>query len=304
MPVSIAMCTFNGALYIDEQLDSIVNQSYPASEIIVVDDASTDDTYSILLTWQSRHTNIKVYRNTATLGYNKNFEKAISLTTGKYISISDQDDIWLPEKNERLVAALEASPRHMLAHCRSARLKNGKVRYVAAKRNSIFQSNDTRRLIFHNQVSGHDVMFRKELVPLILPIPDKMFYDWWIAVIATTQGLIAAVDLPLVQHRIHDSNAFFTSQKRMHEPDRDEIIENFLTIPHLSPEARTFAQELLDKIKHQIHNKSSLNLPLLAFFLRHREIIFGHNKKIMAFSNSLKKSVKYAGCEYRGTGVH
>lgn len=303
MSISIAMCTYNGANYLDEQLHSIINQTSPAAEIIIVDDASTDDTYSILLEWQNRNDSIKIYRNKENLGYNHNFAKAITLTTGDYISISDQDDIWLPEKNELLAAALDKSPVYVLAHCRSARLENGKVQYLAAKRNTIFDANDTRKLIFNNQISGHNMMFRRSLLPFILPIPTKMFYDWWIAVVATTQGSITAVNLPLVEHRIHQENAYYT-KSRKNEPDRDEIIENFLSISHLSPETRVFTQELYNRIKTQIQKEAPLNFSLLKFLFKHREIIFGHNKKKIPIISHLKRSIKYARSKYRHMGVN
>src|ERR1700744_3577317 len=94
--ISVALCTYNGEKYIKEQLDSIINQTYTCIEVIIVDDGSTDSTYDIISDYALRDNRIKCFKNETNLGFNKNFEKAVSLTSGEYIAISDQDDIWLP----------------------------------------------------------------------------------------------------------------------------------------------------------------------------------------------------------------
>lgn len=102
MKLSVALCTYNGEKYISEQLDSILNQNLEVNEIIIVDDCSSDSTLSILEKYASLHPVIKVYRNHNTLGYLKNFEKSINLCSGDIVFLSDQDDIWLKEKTQRM----------------------------------------------------------------------------------------------------------------------------------------------------------------------------------------------------------
>ena len=92
--VSIAMCTYNGEKYIREQLDSIVNQTYPIDEVIIQDDHSKDGTMQILLEYAERYPFIQVYQNNPALGINANFLTCIQRTTGDYIAIADQDAIW------------------------------------------------------------------------------------------------------------------------------------------------------------------------------------------------------------------
>src|SRR5258708_3925751 len=96
--VSIALCTYNGEAYLKEQLDSLIDQTYPNCEIIIVDDCSKDGTVDILKQYANEYTQIKLYINTENLGYTKNFEKAIVLCNGEYIALCDQDDIW--DKNK------------------------------------------------------------------------------------------------------------------------------------------------------------------------------------------------------------
>ena len=103
MPViSIVMATYNGGLYLEQQMESIVVQTYPNIEIIIVDDCSTDNTIEILQMFQQKYSNIKLFNNAANLGYIKNFEKGCSLASGEYIALCDQDDYWHPDKLKKM----------------------------------------------------------------------------------------------------------------------------------------------------------------------------------------------------------
>src|ERR1700743_1857825 len=105
--VSIALCTYNGAAYIEEQLDTLVNQSYPNCEIIVVDDCSKDNTVKILSEYADKYPQVRIHINEKNLGYTRNFEKAIRLCKGEYIALCDQDDIWDPQKIEMQVNGIK-----------------------------------------------------------------------------------------------------------------------------------------------------------------------------------------------------
>ncbi|MDO9153719.1 MAG: glycosyltransferase [Paludibacter sp.] len=83
--ISVALCTYNGEKFIEEQLNSILNQTLPVEEIVICDDGSTDNTLNIINLFEQNNRNIKVFRNKNNLGTIKNFEKAISLTSGDII---------------------------------------------------------------------------------------------------------------------------------------------------------------------------------------------------------------------------
>ena len=104
--VSIVLCTYNGAKYIKEQLDSILSQTYPLYEIIVQDDDSIDETVEILNEYATKNPLIKVYKNESGHGVNGNFLSAMQRATGDFVAISDQDDIWEPTKIEQQVHAI------------------------------------------------------------------------------------------------------------------------------------------------------------------------------------------------------
>src|ERR1044071_372824 len=106
---SVAMCTYNGARFLRDQLNSIAAQSVPVQEIVICDDCSEDATCTVIESFAHRHPDIvRLYRNRMRLGVSRNFAQAISLCRGDVILLSDQDDIWLPTKVER-IAALFAS---------------------------------------------------------------------------------------------------------------------------------------------------------------------------------------------------
>lgn len=101
MTVSVVMATYNGAEFIEEQLDTILEQSRSVDELIICDDGSTDKTVEIVQTYISEH-NLKekwhVYVNSENLGYANNFKHAASLASGDLLFFADQDDRWEVEK--------------------------------------------------------------------------------------------------------------------------------------------------------------------------------------------------------------
>src|SRR5215207_2518174 len=97
--ISIALCTYNGEQYLQQQLDSFVAQSRPPDELVVCDDRSTDRTVPIVEDFAKRAPfRVELVINETNLGSTRNFEKAIGLCTGDIIFLADQDDVWLPEK--------------------------------------------------------------------------------------------------------------------------------------------------------------------------------------------------------------
>jgi len=206
--VSIAMATYNGEKFLKEQLDSILNQTYKNLELIICDDCSTDNTINIIKDFQKKDRRIKLYQNKQQLGVLKNFEKAISLCSGEYIAISDQDDIWVANKIEIMLSEIEENI--LIYHDDLLIDRSGNLIH-----NSFFESNEifinkehkTKALIFDNWISGHASMFSSLLKKDILPIPCEMeHYDMWIAIVASKVGKIKYLNKQLVLWRQHGTN--------------------------------------------------------------------------------------------------
>ena len=220
MTVSVAMATYNGARYVEEQLDSIASQTVPPSEIVVCDDASSDGTASIVRNFAARSpVPVRLERNLANLGYGDNFLKAASLTTHPYIAFSDQDDIWRRDKLERSLAAIRRAGAVMAVH--NATLIDAAGEPVGEMRRHIdaTRSFGPRTLEPWTMFWGFSQMIDRRLLDL-LPhdggtrgsdsnAPDNCLgHDGWTSFLAGSFGTIAAIDEPLVAYRQHGANVF------------------------------------------------------------------------------------------------
>ena len=111
MRMSVAMCTYNGADFLPAQLASIAGQTRRPDELIVCDDASTDQTRSLLESFaRTSSIPVSLYFSDQNTGSVKNFQRAISLCTGDVIALSDQDDVWHTAKLELIEQAFQGNP--------------------------------------------------------------------------------------------------------------------------------------------------------------------------------------------------
>lgn len=160
MKISIVICTYNGAKFLGEQLDSIVSQSLSPYEVIAQDDGSSDETWNILLEYAERYPYIKVYKNPKERGINNNFFSAIKRATGDLIAISDQDDIWESNKLEIMSKSigdnLMCVGRSVPFYCKED--KNISIHYDSRKPNC-----NIIRMMYAS-MPGHCTLFRKELL--------------------------------------------------------------------------------------------------------------------------------------------
>lgn len=220
--VSIVMAVFNGERYLANQLDSILNQTYKNIEIIIVDDASSDNTISIINAYCSVHKNISLIQNSANVGIVKSFEIAMTMSTGEYIALSDQDDIWFSHKIEKLIGSIDDA---LLIHSDAVLVDESMQ--IIAKTNFGLTGKDKSKSEFidyliSNNVTGCTALFPRKLLKLALPIPDGFYiHDHYLALIASFYGNIKFLDEPLVYYRQHGNNAI--GAKR---PHFDKFIEH------------------------------------------------------------------------------
>lgn len=212
--ISIILPTYNGERFLRQQLDSIFSQTYQNFELIVVDDASTDSTVEILESYSGRK-NFQYHVNTANLGFIENFDAAMKLAKGEFIAPCDQDDIWLAEKLEVLVAAIND---HLLVYSNSELIDENDNRIgndlkQLLKINFISGAN-YRAFYYSNCVTAHTMLFRRELLNYIKTLPTSVYHDHWLAFIACRLGAIQAVDRKLVLYRRHDSSVTTTVKKK------------------------------------------------------------------------------------------
>lgn len=217
--ISVAMATYNGQKYIREQLDSILAQSYPVSEIIIVDDCSFDNTYNILCEYSVVNPKVKVMQNESNLGVLKTFEKALMSCSGDFIAVSDQDDIWLPNKIEELVPQI--GDNYLLYS--DAVVVDDNLKVINNSNLSFFERlSSFERLddyFFANNVTGCTMLVSNELIRLVCPFPDfkVMYHDQYLAIMAKYFGKIKKVQQALMLYRQHSSNASASFNRSAYE---------------------------------------------------------------------------------------
>ena len=197
--VSVVMCTYNGAEYIEEQLDSIIKQTYPIYEIIVQDDLSSDGTIDIIRRYCDRYNNIRFYINETRKGPNRNFWDAFYLAEGEYIAVSDQDDIWEIDKIEHQIKAINRA-----CLCISNSRMFGDFSGLLYEKDPLVSSVG---MLLRNSMTGHTCLFRKNILPNNKNIwtSNLISYDAMIGFLALQKGNIVYVNECLTNWRRHIS---------------------------------------------------------------------------------------------------
>jgi len=281
--LSIAMCTYNGAKYLKEQLDSIIRQTRIPEEMIVCDDGSIDHTMEILETFKKTAPfRVKIYRNKKNLGPTKNFEKAIRLCNGDIIALSDQDDVWMPQKLEKLEKALDTYPKagyvfsdalvvdknlHPLGYTIWDRMS-----FKPFQRRRFEQGNQLEILLKRNVVTGATMAFRSKLRETILPIPSQWMHDTWIPLLLSAskeKGIF--VDEPLIKYRQHPKQVIGGKKSSLRDKYRrvcnlakenyiKEIkkLENLCEILRKKDKLNINAKELIHLKIYHLQNRSKL----------------------------------------------
>lgn len=224
--LSVALCTFNGEHYLAEQLQSIIDQSLPPDEIVICDDRSTDGTVDLINRFTvTACVPIRLFVQDTTVGVVRNFESALSKCRGDMIALSDQDDVWLPDKLAHSVAALAkamtngSAYRPLLVHT-DLRIVDETKRTLA---DSFFafqeidpaSDQSLARLLLENSVTGCTMLFNSRLRDLALPIPPAaLMHDWWISLVAAANGGVIVLPEATILYRQHGGNAVGARRKK------------------------------------------------------------------------------------------
>lgn len=210
LKISVAMAVFQGERFIGQQVDSILKQSLAPDEIIICDDSPNAETYDAVKKIIAQHAqSIKYFKNETQLGVSGNFAKAIALTSGDVIFLSDQDDVWKQDKIAQLASLINASPNCGGAFCNSE-LVNADLKPLYISHLDLRGFNGDASLKFFLKrvpAAGHNMAFRSDMKNLLLPFPDlKECHDTWIGlVIAATKGWVFTGET-LTQFRQHKNN--------------------------------------------------------------------------------------------------
>ena len=222
--VSVALCTHNGARFLREQVRSICLQTLPPVEIVLSDDASGDGSVEVVRAAVAecaaerpgRPVKLRVFENTTALRVVKNFEQAIGACTGELIALSDQDDVWRPERLAQMVPAFRSDENLLLLHT-DACLVDAQRRDLGQ---SLFHALEVTRseierihagdafdvFLRRNLVTGATTVFRRSLLAHALPLPIEWVHDEWLGIVASATGRVDLLEQPLIEYRQHESN--------------------------------------------------------------------------------------------------
>lgn len=219
--IDILLATYNGEKYLKELLDSILNQTYKNIRLIISDDCSKDNTREILKEYSKKDSRIVLYAQEHNLGYVKNFEFLLKKVESNLYMLSDQDDVWLPEKVEKSVQKLKAE---------DADLVFGDLEVVDKDLKTIYPSFNDFMLLsrkiekyiksyklnyLYNCITGCTVLAKSKFIPKILPIPTNSKYfihDHWIGIIMSTYGKVAYMPEKYIKYRQHGDNQVGTDK--------------------------------------------------------------------------------------------
>lgn len=255
--ISIAMATYNGEKYLREQIDSILNQTVPPNEIVICDDCSSDNTWAILEEYATKDNRFKIYKNNPNLGFVKNFEKALSLTTGDYIALSDQDDVWLPDHLETLLNIIgnKALATGNALMTDSNGVLTGMSIMKLHSCDYIMDDDIEKAYSIYYYVCiypGMGMLLSRKLLNNVLPFPEGIdYHDSWIASIACFDGGINFTEKPITLYRRLEQSI---TGKRRRFPRWRYVVSHFIKGTSLKYQ-EIDARAIEERIGYKFNNK-------------------------------------------------
>jgi glycosyltransferase involved in cell wall biosynthesis len=217
--VSVVVATFNGASFLEQQLESILGQTLLPREIVVSDDASTDATLQVVdnvrktspssVLWQ-------VLRRKKSVGVAENFRLGVLAASSDLVALADQDDWFVPTKLAKLADYFSSNPDLLLVHSDAelvgedgqllGQTLSHSLRMTAGERKGLIAGRALAQLVRRNLVTGHTVVTRRKLVELAGPVPDGWLHDEWWALVAAGHGGVVYCPEILGHYRQHEVN--------------------------------------------------------------------------------------------------
>ena len=279
--IDILMATYNGEKYIRQQLDSILSQTYNEFNLIISDDASSDNTVGILKEYENKDSRIKVFKQEKNLGVVENFEFLLKQVTTDFFMLADQDDIWeenkietsinkLREENSDLVYTdLKVVDENLNEICDSYWKLKGFDKKV-------FKYNNFESLYLNNYITGCTIVCKSKWIDEILPLPKTSKYvihDYWISLIISMNGKISYIQNATVNYRQHLQNSIGSKRKTDEIKNFDEIRKLFINVKKEHFKVFIENNETFNKYYQKLNKKS----------LKYFEML--ENKKYINFRN-------------------
>lgn len=301
--IDVLLATYNGAEFLEKQLDSLFSQTCQDFSITVGDDRSVDGTVEVLASYARRYPGRFTYAiNSKRLGATANFATLLSRSTAPYVMCCDQDDVWLPEKIARTIAAIKtAEARHgrqrpVLAYS-DAVLVDAKLKTISS---SFWRTcrvrprgAQLRNLIVQNVVTGCTMGCNRSLLDKALPIPSEkvVMHDYWLALVAAAFGLLIPLEQATMLYRQHGKNKFGVAPDRtllqsLRHPIRDARLKAAMldAMRQAGAFSDRFANELTRKQKAEL---TAFQMLFQRGYVRRRWVILRHRLLLPGVWNNI-----------------
>ena len=237
--IDILLATYNGEKYIREQIDSILNQTYKNIKLIISDDCSSDNTVNILKEYEQKDDRIEVYVQKQNLGVVKNIEFLLKQVKNNYYMLSDQDDIWLPEKVEKSFQKLIEEKSDLVFGDLEIVDRNLETMYdsfgdfmlLTRKINKYINTDKLNYL--YNCVTGCTILAKKETLVKILPLPNSskyLIHDHWIGLMVSIYGKVSYIPEKYIKYRQHGNNQVGTEKISHGFKKIEQVRELFINV--------------------------------------------------------------------------
>lgn len=321
MKLSVAMCTYNGAKYVERQLLSIINQECCVNEIVVCDDGSNDNTLEIVnkIAMSNEHIKWIIQKNCPNLGVIKNFEKAISLCTGEIIFLSDQDDLWYSNKTIT-ICNLFQERQEVNVIFTDADLIDAKGRTLT--NHSLLDSVGLLPIISlwkdglqleilncENRATGATMAIRKSFVKEVLPFKDitNGLHDQQLAMIACLTDSLLLIPKRLIAYRQHENNVIGVPKDNWVYTGKRPISSLLSSIIGLYP-TKDYMHRYPNRHLHfyEIRRKYiwSLKGKIKLLFLLHQYFKCYHSHALLFYLHDIKYCLKKLIKDYWGHRGH
>ena len=269
----------------------MLQQTYSNIEIIVSDDHSTDGTIAILEQYKDDPL-FNITFQPINVGSISNFELSTIKANGEFVAFCDQDDIWLPEKIEKLFHAIG---NHWMVYSDSILVneEGQSLQKNLSQLRRMYSGADSRGFVFSNVVWGHTMMINRQLLPFLLPIPNGVPHDIWFALKATIFTGIFYLDEPLTLYRQHSKTvttsipqkAITRTNEKRHKDFEEKL--NWIKLIKESEHGnrKLFYEKLFDL--YSLKSKGQFLWQLFFFLLKYRKDLLLFSQKRFWFVTTL-----------------
>jgi glycosyltransferase involved in cell wall biosynthesis len=290
--VSVVMCSRNGASFLNKQLESLEAQTYPHLEFICSDNESEDGTADILIAWCSQQPNRK-FVTCSEKGLNRNFFHALEFATGELVIFCDQDDVWFPEKIEKLVSFMMEHEDASMVYGLSKPFRGEIPEDAQIKKIERLEGTDIRKTMLTSFTLGHNMLVKKSVLDRMpVPATETVAYDWWITVCAMCIGPIYCLPEVITYWRQHQNNTTTKLNAGLYFESRLTYLKTFHNIPLISNGNKKWIHDAV--LAFETLKEKRFSFALFRFIYNNRSLLFFFKKKNKNAISFRISSIKWA----------